>query len=114
MQRIADMTGHSTPAVGYLRQYRSMTCYQLAQAEEQLAVLAGRQGFVLRKVFVERLETDPAAFNALIKMVKRRRIPAVVVPTQAHLSAVGSGETKTQRLHRETGAHALAASGSSP
>jgi hypothetical protein len=114
MQRIADVSGQLTPAVGYLRRYRSMTSYQLAQAEEQLAAMAERQGFVLRKVFVEQLQTDPAAFDALIRMVKRRKIPTVIVPTQVHLSAVGSGETKTERLHRETGAHALAASGSRP
>jgi hypothetical protein len=101
-------------AVGYLRQYPSMTCYQLAQAEEQLAAFAGQHGFVLRKVFVEQLHTDPAAFNALVKMVQRRKIPTVIVPTQAHLSAVGSYQTKAQRLHRETSSYALAANRTSP
>jgi hypothetical protein len=106
------MPDHLTPAVGYLRQYRSMSRYQLECAEERLVTLAGRQGFVLRKVFVERPATDPAAFDALIKAVRRRRIPVVIVPTQAHLSAVGSDETKAQRLHLETRAYALAAGGS--
>ena len=105
------MNGDLSPAVGYLRQYRSMTSHQLLQAEEQLKALAGRRGFFLCKVFVEQLHTDPAAFDALIRLVKRRRVPAVIVPNQAHLSAVGSGETKSHRLHRETRAHALTASG---
>jgi hypothetical protein len=100
--------------VGYLRQYQSMTRYQLEQAEEQLAALAGQQGLVLRKVFVEQLATDPKAFDALVKMVKRRAIPVVIVLRQAHLSAVGRAETKAQRLHRQTSAHALAAHGSVP
>lgn len=106
------MSASGTPAVGYLRHYQSMTRYHLAQTEEQIAALAGEQGLDLRKVFVERMATDPAAFDALIKMVKRRKITAVIVPTQAQLSAVGSSETKIERLHRETGAHAVTATGS--
>ncbi|TCC56162.1 hypothetical protein E0H73_33965 [Kribbella pittospori] len=106
------MTDPLTPAVGYLRHYRSMTRDQLVQAEERLATLAGQQGFFLQKVFVEHLHTDPAAFDKLIKTVKRRKIPAVIVLAQAHLSAVGDSETKVQRLHRETHAHAVAASAS--
>ena len=108
------MTGQPAPAVGYLRQYRSMTRYHLAAAQEQLTAYAGQQGFLLRKVFVEQLDTDPAAFDALIKSVKRRKITLVIVPTTAHLSAVGDGETKLQRLQRETGARALAATGPPP
>jgi hypothetical protein len=110
----SDVTGQLAPAAGYLRQYRSMTRYQLAQAEKQLAAFAGQQGFLLSKVFVEQLHTDPAAFEALIRSVRRRKIAVVIVPTTAHLSAVGCGETKLQRLHRETGAQALAATGSPP
>jgi hypothetical protein len=103
-----------TLAVGYLRQYRSMTCDQLARAHEQLAAFADREGVVLCKVFVEHLRTDPAAFDALIRSVKRRGIAAVIVPTEAHLSAVGSDQTKLERLHRETSARAMAADGSIP
>ncbi|GAA3136919.1 signal recognition particle GTPase [Kribbella aluminosa] len=108
------MTGSQLAAVGYLRQYRSMTRYQLSAAQEQLAAYAGQEGFLLRKVFVEQLDSDPAAFDALIKSVKRRKITVVIVPTTAHLSAVGDGETKLQRLQRETGARALAATGPPP
>ncbi|WP_405060875.1 hypothetical protein OG474_04340 [Kribbella sp. NBC_01505] len=110
---MTDSPVQFTPAVGYLRRYPSMTCAQFDQAAEQLAVFAGRRGFVLRKVFVEQLATDPVAFDALVRMVKRREIPAVLVLTQAHLSAVGGGETKSRRLERETGARALTASGPS-
>jgi hypothetical protein len=91
-----------------------MTRSQLAQTEEQIAALAGEHGLVLRKVFVERMATDPTAFDALIKMVKRSKITAVIVLTQAQLSAVGGSETKVERLHRETGAHAVTATGSPP
>jgi hypothetical protein len=85
-----------------------MTQNQLVQAEAQLAEIARQQGFVLGEVFVEQRRTDPAAFDALIETVNLRKISAVIVPTQAHLSAIGGGETKAQRLHRETQAHALA------
>jgi hypothetical protein len=107
-----DLSGSLAPAVGYLREYRSMTCRQLAEAKEQLAAFAGQHGFHLRRVFVEQLHSDPAAFEALIKLVKRRRIPAVLVPNPAHLSAVGGGDTKAQQLRRQTGAHILVAHGS--
>ncbi|TDW18906.1 recombinase family protein [Kribbella kalugense] len=96
-------------AVGYLRHHRSMTCHQLARAEDQLAALADQQGARLCKVFVEHLRTDPVAFDALIRLVKRRNIPVVIVTTESHLSAVGNDESKLERLHRETGAHVLTA-----
>jgi hypothetical protein len=86
-----------------------MTRHQFAAAEEQLTRLAGRQGLAMREIFAEQPATDPAAFDALIKVVRRRKIPVVIVLTQTHLSAVGSAETKAQRLHRETDAHALVA-----
>jgi hypothetical protein len=94
-------------AVGYLRQYRSMTSHQLAEAEERLAELAQREGLRLGKIFVEQLSTDPAAFNALIRLVQRRRISVVIVGSSAHLSSVGQGQTKLERIHHETDARVL-------
>ncbi|MFG1819204.1 hypothetical protein ACGFIF_35960 [Kribbella sp. NPDC049174] len=106
------MAGQRPLAVGYLRHYRSMTCHQLTRAENQLAAFAEREGVHLCKVFVEQFRTDPAAFDALIRSVRRRRIAVVIVPSEAHLSAVGGGRTKLERLHHETSARALAADGS--
>ncbi|MFI5735549.1 hypothetical protein ACIA49_35895 [Kribbella sp. NPDC051587] len=106
---MADGPAQITPAVGYLRRYPSMTWVELDQAVVRLAIFARRQGLFLSEVFVEQLATDPVAFDALVQVVKRRDIPVVVVPTDAHLSAVGRGETKGQRLERETGACALIA-----
>jgi hypothetical protein len=106
------MTSQQVLGVGYLRQYRSMTCYQLAQARGNLAAFAQQHGIRLGKVYVEHFRSDPAAFDALIRSVRRRRIAVVIVPSEAHLSAVGGGQTKLERLHRETGARALAADGS--
>lgn len=105
------MTSQHVLGVGYLRQYRSMTCYQLAQARGDLAAFAQQQGVRLSKMYVEQFRTDPAAFDALIRSVRGRRIAVVIVPSEAHLSAVGSGETKLERLHRETTARALVADG---
>lgn len=102
-------SGSPEPAVAYLRQYGSMTCRQFAKAKDQLAAVAEQHGFELRQVFVEELHSDPAAFEALIRLVKRRRIPVVVVPNQAHLSSVGGNETKEQKLRRETGSEVLLA-----
>ncbi|MGW6279087.1 hypothetical protein [Kribbella sp. NPDC055071] len=108
------MNSRLAPVVGYLREYRSMTRHQLAQAEEQLSACAEKEGFVLRKVFVERLHTDPAAFDALIRSVQRQKIAAVVVPNEAHLSSVGRDESKLERLYRQTDARAIAVDGSLP
>ncbi|TDD57106.1 hypothetical protein E1263_24625 [Kribbella antibiotica] len=111
---MTDSLAQLAPAVGYLRQYPAMTCAELERAAGRLAVFARQRGFVLTEVFVEQLATDPAAFDALVTVVKRGGIPVVEVPTQAHLSAVGGGETKARRLKRETGAQALTAGGSPP
>jgi hypothetical protein len=106
------MTGQKPLAVGYLRQYLSMTCDQLTQARNRLEAFAEQEGFQLDKVFVEQFHSDPAAFDALIRSVRRRRIAVVIVPSEAHLSAVGGSRTKLERLHRETRSRALVADGS--
>ncbi len=108
------MTTAGALAVGYVRKYPAMTQGELARAKAQIAAAATQRGFVLRQVFVEEMATDPAAFDALIKVARRRKAAAVIVLAQVHLSAVGGGETKLQRLHRETGAHALVVGGSTP
>lgn len=104
-----DFSATRVRAVGYLRQYGSMTCRQFGTAKEQLAALAERSGFELCQVFVEQLHTDPAAFEELLQVVKLRNVAAVLVPNRAHLSSVGGDETKIQRLQRETRSEVLVA-----
>lgn len=107
--RRGDFTGPLVPAVGYLRQYGSMTCRQFAKTREQIAAFADQYGLELRAVFVEELPSDPAAFEKLVQVVTQQNIRTVLVPNRAHLSPVGSGETKDQRLYRETGSEVLVA-----
>jgi hypothetical protein len=104
-----DSTSLLVPAVGYLRQYGSMTCRQFTKAREQLLAFAEQHGLELRDVFVEELRSDPAAFEKLVQVVTQQNIRRVLVPNRAHLSSVGSGETKDLRLRRETGAEVLVA-----
>jgi O-acetylhomoserine/O-acetylserine sulfhydrylase-like pyridoxal-dependent enzyme len=108
------VTDHTPLALGYLRQYLSMTGDDLGLVKKQMQAFAEHKGFILGMVFVEQLHTDPAAFDALVTAANLREITVVIVPTRAHLSAVGRSETKMQRLERESGARALVADWSPP
>lgn len=108
-RRSGYSAGPLASAVGYLRQYGSMTCRQFANARAQLSAFAEQSGLELRHIFVEELHSDPTAFEELLQVVKRRNIRTVLVPNRAHLSSVGGSESKDQRLRRETGSEVLVA-----
>jgi hypothetical protein len=81
------VTDHCRPLLlGYVRADALTTPDKLAMAEANLAAFAATEGFTLGTVYVERDETAPGAFHALMDEVLRNEDAwAVVVPDVTHL-----------------------------
>ena len=57
---------------GYVREHFLMSTTELARAKAKIVAFARAEGFALQGIFVERVETAPAALEALIEAVKGR------------------------------------------
>lgn len=102
------MADHTRPVMlGYFLEAFLMTPRERARVKEQLIEFAAREGYAVRAIFVEGLDTRPAAINTLIEMVRRDNLTAVVVPTADDLDRRG------RRRLEDVGAHVVVA-GSSP
>ncbi|TCC52145.1 hypothetical protein E0H73_40120 [Kribbella pittospori] len=62
-----------------------MNDVELGQVQHHLAEVARRHGRTLGTVHVEELPTDPEAFNVLLASLAHLDVPAVIIPTKAHL-----------------------------
>lgn len=99
---------HTRPLlIGYIREHFLMTPTELAQAKAELVVFASREGFTLQAIFVDQVETAPAAFKALIEAANRYEVTAVVVPSWAHLSALATPTAMKDHIEHYTGARVL-------
>jgi len=96
-------------ALGYVRAHILMTEYELAAAKQDLADFARREGYALGRVYVERIDQSPAAFQALMAEIHRREATAVVVPGPHHLTVVGSPRSLKDHLEHYTSARVLTA-----
>jgi sugar/nucleoside kinase (ribokinase family) len=102
------MTSQLRPTVlGYLRAHPLMTAAEIVAVKDRLADFAAAQGFALGGVFIERPETRPAAYHALLEAIQRRGIRTVVVPGLAHLG--GHGSPLKDHLEHYTRARVLVA-----
>ncbi|WP_344164984.1 hypothetical protein [Kribbella yunnanensis] len=96
-------------ALGYMRRYPLMRVDEVARTQEGLASYARRNGFTLGTVHVEDLLTDPQAFLEMVAAINLFEIPAVVIPTAAHLGNPVVPESKRAYFDRETKARVLVA-----
>lgn len=109
------MTDHSKPLLlGYVRKHLLMSEDELADTKERLAYFASVEGFALGTVYVENVETVPAAFEALLDAVNRYQVTAVVVPSMRHFMDLGSAASAKDHLERNSGARVLVASSPPP
>lgn len=86
-----------------------MTPTEHANLIARLVAAAELEGFVLGKVFTERVETVPEAFSALVRAVLDDEATGIVVPNLHHLSAVGSPAAVRAELQRAVGTPVLIA-----
>lgn len=123
-QRIPATTGrgttmtevdHTRPLLlGYLRMHLLMTDNELADTKERLAYFAAVEGFTLGTVYVEQVDTAPAAFEALIESVNRYEVTAVVIPSMLHFAMLSSPAATKDHFDKTTGARVLIASAAPP
>lgn len=99
------MTDRTRPLMlGYLRELPAMTTAEIAAVKRHLEAFAYAEGYVLGGVYLERLNREPAAFQALVEEVQRRDVRAVVVPTRRHLDVLSDPTPKRDQLERTTSA----------
>jgi hypothetical protein len=95
--------------LGYVREHFLMTAAELARMKQHLVDFAAVEGFTLRAIFVEQVETAPAAFQALIEAANRYQVSAVVVPSLTHLTDSTTPTSMKDHLEHYTGARVMVA-----
>ena len=86
--------------LGYIRAHVLMTADEIAAAKVSLAAFAMAEGFVLGTVYLDQVNTAPAAFQALVDEIRRDNdVWAVVVPTAHHLTDGGLRAMKSDLEH---------------
>lgn len=81
-----DVLGGRTPVIlAYVRRYPAMTDGETCDLQLRLAAIARLHGRKLGAVHVEELPTEPQAFERLLASVQELPVPAVIVPSKAHL-----------------------------
>jgi hypothetical protein len=104
------MIGRHRPLIlGYLRKHLLITEHELADVQERFAHFARREGFDLVAVYVEEIETAPAAFEDLVQAVYQLRPGAIVLPSLFHLAGLGAPHTIKGHFEHLTGARVLVA-----
>jgi hypothetical protein len=98
--------------LGYIRRHLLMTDTELDDARERLGFFAEIEGFTLGTVYVEHLETSPAAFEALVEAVNRYEVAAVVAPSMLHFALLSAPAAIKDRFEHMTGARILVATAS--
>lgn len=112
------MTDESTESVpvlhAYVREHLFMSPREHADLVVKMAKLAQQEGYRLGKVFTEKLETAPTAFQALIDAVLDDKATAVMVPTLHHFGVLGYPTTIRDHVQGSTGARVLVLAPAAP
>jgi hypothetical protein len=95
--------------LGYVRAHLLMTESELGDVKQDLADFAAREGYTLGRVYVERIDRAPAAFQTLVDDVRRQEVKAVVVPGLHHLAVLGVPTALKDHLEYYTGVRVLTA-----
>lgn len=64
---------------GYIREHLFMSPREHADMVNQMAKLAERDGYHLAKVFTEKMETVPQAFETLVQAVIDTKVEAIIL-----------------------------------
>lgn len=100
----------SRPLVlGYVAERFLMTVSELEDLTDHLAAFARAESYLLGRVFVERIDRSPAAFQALLEVLERQDARAVLIPTMHHLAVLGDSTAVRTQVEYLTGARVLIA-----
>ena len=93
--------------LGYLRRDLLVVDSQVAELERQMADFAHADGFAMGHTYVEKPDSWPAAFEALIESVNRYEVTAVVLPSLLHFTGLGLPTDIRDSFERATGARVV-------
>jgi hypothetical protein len=94
----------------YFREHFLMTPREAVDMRSQFAKLAQREGYELGGIFMEKAESSPDAFTAMVNAVVTDQAAALAVPTLWHLSVGGDLADVKRQLEMHTGARVLVTS----
>jgi hypothetical protein len=110
LARRGVVTDYTRPLLlGYVRKHLLMTDGELDDTRERLKHFAQVEGFAMGTVFVEEIETSPAAFEALVEAVSRYEVTAVVVPSMLHFAVISAPAAIRDYFERATGVRVMVA-----
>ena len=93
--------------LGYVRRDLLVVDSQVTELERQMAVFAQAEGFTMGHTYVEKCDSWPAAFEALIESVNRDEVAAVVLPSLLHFALRDSPSHIKETFESATGARVL-------
>jgi hypothetical protein len=96
--------------LGYVLKHLLMTDGELADTKSQLEDFARIEGFAMGRIYTEKTDTTPAAFEALIAAVNRYEVTTVVIPSRLHFAALAVTHDVKDTFERATGARVVIAS----
>ena len=106
----ATATARTRPLMlGYVRRHLLMTDAELVAVRQRITQFAFEEGFALGTVYIEEVETVPAAFEALVAAASDDEVSAVVVPTLLHLAVLGAPRDLKMHFEYCTGTRVLVA-----
>lgn len=82
----------------YVREHFLMTAQERADVVAKLVESAKSSGFEVGKIFLERVEPAPEAYEALVAAAVADDVAAVLMPSLRHLDGIGEPKSTAQRL----------------
>jgi hypothetical protein len=96
--------------LGYLRRDLLVVDGQVEELKCEMVAYAEAENFTMGHIYVERLDSWLAAFEALAASINRYDVSAVVLPSLLHLTGIGMSTDIRDSFERSTGARILALS----
>ena len=97
-------------ALAYLQERFLMTPAERARVIAELAQFAQRQGLLLKEIHIEKPETAPSAYQALVATAGSDDVSTVIVSKLEDLELQPGGQTRLDHLRHYARVQVLAAS----
>ncbi|GAA1603746.1 hypothetical protein GCM10009789_67200 [Kribbella sancticallisti] len=94
-------------AVAYVGAHTLAIDSELPWLKREIAAFATARGFILLMTYVEESQTMPDAFGELVQNVWRDGVKTVIVPSLAHLAALGNPVVMKAHLEHHIGGKVL-------
>lgn len=90
-----------------MRKHLLMFESEVSRAKERLTYFADTSGYELAAIFIEEIETSPAAFERLVQAVAQDKVEIVLLPSILHFAVLGDPNNIRQHFEAATGAHII-------